>query len=594
MVCKIGRAIAVLSMMMIAAPAPAMDRLVFETPGASEDLRQELQEASLLIAARNEQVGNAQELLAAARADYARLVGALYSEGHFGGVVNILVDGVEAAEIPPLTRLTSVGTIRVVVQPGPTFRFGQARIAPLAPETELPEGFAAGAPARTPVIRDAASAAVDGWRDTGRAKAEVEGQQITARHEENLLNVQIAMAPGPVVRFGDLILKGGESVRPERLREIAGLPVGEIFSPAEVEQATENLRRTGVFSSVALTEAERLGPGNTMDITATLAEQRPRRFGFGAEISTIEGLALSGFWLHRNLLGGAERLRFDAEITGIGGTTGGPDFAVAASFTRPATFGPDTDLLILGELERLDEPDFLSRTGSLGVGIVRRKSENLTVDAGVALRFSRIRDASGSRNFTLLQFPLGATYDSRDVQLDAKSGYYLDAELRPFLGFGDAEHGARLTFDARTYRSFGAESRFTLAGRVQGGSILGAALTAVPQDYRFYSGGGGTVRGQNYQSLGVTLPSGIESGGASFLGLQAELRGEVTDKLGLVAFADWGYVGTDSFGGTGDSHAGAGLGVRYLTPIGPIRLDLAVPVGGGDGFDIYVGIGQAF
>jgi translocation and assembly module TamA len=116
----------------------------------------------------------------------------------------------------------------------------------------------------------------------------------------------------------------------------------------------------------------------------------------------------------------------------------------------------------------------------------------------------------------------------------------------------------------------------------------------VPNDYRFYSGGGGTVRGQSYQSLGITV-NGNDTGGRSFLGLSGELRATVRKNIGVVAFADYGFIGEGSFGGTGDSHAGAGLGLRYLTPIGPIRLDVAAPIGGtGSGAQVYVGIGQAF
>jgi translocation and assembly module TamA len=106
-------------------------------------------------------------------------------------------------------------------------------------------------------------------------------------------------------------------MRPERIVEIAGLPEGVTFSPEVLDRVTERLRDTGVFSAVALGE-QPLGPGDTMDIVATLTESPPRRFGFGAELSTDEGARVSAFWLHRNLFGGAERLRIEGEVRGIG------------------------------------------------------------------------------------------------------------------------------------------------------------------------------------------------------------------------------------------------------------------------------------
>ena len=140
-----------------------------------------------------------------------------------------------------------------------------------------------------------------------------------------------------------------------------------------------------------------------------------------------------------------------------------------------------------------------------------------------------------------------------------------------------------------------------LAGRLQGGAILGSSVAGTPRDFLFYTGGGGTVRGQPYQSLGVTVlgPPGAEfkTGGTYFLAASAEVRAKVTEKIGVVGFVDAGQV---SVGGFNDAsanwQAGAGLGLRYATGFGPLRLDVATPVGGdtGQGVQIYVGIGQSF
>ncbi|MFB1023823.1 MAG: BamA/TamA family outer membrane protein, partial [Octadecabacter sp.] len=137
-----------------------------------------------------------------------------------------------------------------------------------------------------------------------------------------------------------------------------------------------------------------------------------------------------------------------------------------------------------------------------------------------------------------------------------------------------------------------------LALRGQIGSILGADAADVPASYLFYSGGGGTVRGQPRQSLAVDLGGGNEIGGTSFFGAQFEARVDVTDTIGVVGFYDTGFVGTDAIPfENGDWHAGAGLGLRYDTGIGPIRLDLATPASGdeaGQRIEVYIGIGQSF
>ena len=569
-----------------------------------EDLRGDIENASLLLRAEGDEdvdITNPQDLVAAAQADYTRIVGRLYSEGYYGPVVSILIDGREAAEIPPLDAPANVERVEIRVETGLRFVFGRAAIGPLAPGTELPEGFAAGETAETAVIRRAAAAAVTGWRQVGRAKAEVAEQEIVARHLEEVLNVAIAIRPGPVVRFGRLNISGNEDVRTERIRRIAGFPTDAVFDPDDLELAQRRLRRTGAFSAVVLEEAETLGPGDTLDVDLTVIEAPPRRFGFGAEIASSEGLSLEAFWMHRNLLGGAERLRFEGEVSGIGGNTGeDPDYRLSARFDRPATFDADTDLSLLAEVERLDEPNFDSEIVTLQASAVRYATDDLIVRAGVGLRASNVEDDLGKRQFRHLLFPLAAELDRRDDRYDATEGYYVDLTVDPYLALGgDSATGGRLYADTRTYRGFGESDRFVLAGRVQVGSVIGSSIEETPPDYLFFSGGGGTVRGQPYESLGIDIDGDDDDdivGGRSFLGLSGELRAGVTERIGVVGFVDAGHVGESSFGGDGDSHVGAGLGVRYDTGIGPIRLDLAAPVSGGtgEGIQIYLGIGQAF
>lgn len=581
-----------------ATPLFALDNFLFRTPGADKDLGAALKGASLLQVEIGENDNtDPQELLAAAQADYARLVGTLYENGYYSGVVTIRIDGREAASIAPLNPPPSIRRIDITVQPGPRFAFGRARIGPIVRGTEVPPEFATGKPAETSAIRDAAIAAVDGWRNAGHAKAKPGGQDITADHRRRVLDAEVAIAPGPRVAFGDFPVRGNTRVSTERIRDIAGYPKrGEVYDPVELARAATRLRRTGTFRSVSLEEAETLNPDGTMDIETVLIEEKRRRLGYGAEFSSVEGATLSAYWLHRNLLGGAERLRFDGKISGIGDFTGGIDYRFAARLTRPGTFTPTTDLYIEAEIERLDEPDYLSDTAMAGFGFTKTVTDTLSAEAGLRFRFSRVEDAMGTTDFTHLSLPLRVTWDTRKDELDPQQGYYLDATLEPFLGLNGTESGARFTADARTYRQFG--DNFTLALRGQFGSVAGASLLGVPPDFRFYSGGGGTVRGHSYQSLGVDLGGGVRSGGASFAALSLEARARVSEKFGVVGFFDVGYVGPESFpDGSGNTHAGAGLGLRYYTGIGPIRLDVATPVSGagvGSNIQVYVGIGHSF
>tara|TARA_R110002049_G_scaffold160202_2_gene325233 strand:+ start:10747 stop:12561 length:1815 start_codon:yes stop_codon:yes gene_type:complete len=582
----------------LATSAPAAELKITGLPEES-DLYKTLAGGSLLVEQTAEDADpTPQEVVAAAQADYARLLAIFYDNGYFGPTIKITLDGVDAAAIPPVQPPRRIDRAVITLAPGPLFRFSAARIAPVAQGTELPEEFAPGQTASLGVLKDTVASGVSGWRDQGHAKAALADQQLTARHAERTIAADLRLAPGPRLRFGALSVAGNRDVRRERILEIAGVPTGEVFSPEALKLATSRLRRTGAFSAVALIEADGIGPNDTLPITAQVTEAKPRRFGFGAELSSLEGLTVSTFWMHRNLLGGAERLRLEAEVKGIGGNSGGEDYKLAARFERPATFNADTDFYALAKIEQLDEVNFFSRQLDLEAGIERIASEERTYTAGLGLRRAETRDAFGTNRYTLLTLPLGVEFDYRDNDLDATDGYYAKASITPFLALSGSASGLRSYIDARVFRTFGEARPVTLALRGQLGSVSGPTLAQAPADYLFYSGGGGTVRGQPYQSLGVDLGGGNVVGGRSLLGVSAEARVKVTDKIGVVGFADAGYIGAEEFyNGSGTWHSGAGLGLRYATGIGPIRLDVAVPTSGpetGENFQVYIGIGQAF
>lgn len=597
---RIGQRIVFIAALFSVSASNAQDGIAFSVKDDPQQLTATLRAASLLLAIPDGEKSDPQAVFAAARGEYGRLIGALYAKGYYSPVISVRVDGREAAQIAPLDVPSQISQVTVSVDPGPIFRFSRSVVAPLAPETTLPDGFASGEIAESGQVQAAVSAAVDGWRDIGHARAAPSDQRIIADHATATLSAEVALDPGPRLRFGTLTITGQQRMRERRIRKIAGLPEGEVYSPEELRLAAERLRRTGVFRSVTLTEDDTITPPDQIGITATVAEEKTRRYSIGAEVASLEGVTLSGFWLHRNLFGGAERFRIDGEIANIGAQNSGVDYSLGVTVDRPATITPDTTLTFNTRVARLDEEDYNADTFTFGVGFTQIISEQLTARVGLRYDFADGSDAAGDFRFRNLGLPIGVTWDRRDSKTDATRGFYIDAELKPFLGFGTTDSGARLTFDARAYRGLGAENRVVLAGRVQGGFIAGSRLLATPRDDLFYSGGGGTVRGQPYQSLGITAVNGgtpVETGGTRFVAASAEVRTRITDTIGIVGFVDVGHVSDPDFGNPGDDwHAGAGLGLRYATGFGPIRLDVAAPVGGdtGDGVQIYIGIGQSF
>ncbi|WP_137109828.1 autotransporter assembly complex family protein [Rhodobacter sp. SY28-1] len=598
---RIRMAVAAAMLSLAAGQAQSLDRLDFTVAGGSEALTAAVREASMLRSLQAQGQTDPQDLLAAARSDYARILAALYAKGYYSVAIRIRVDGREAADIPALEAPSAVSVIRVDVDPGQPFRFGLARVAPLAAGTELPEGFQRDAVAESGAVQAAVSAAIGAWREAGHTKAFPTAEEVVADHAARRLDADVRLDPGPRLRFGRLEITGEERMREARVRKIAGLPEGETFSETELRRAEARLRRTGIFASVALTEDEQITAPDLLGITATVVEQKPRRYSFGVEVASLDGVSLSASWLHRNLLGGGERLGIKGDVTNIGSGQSGIDYGLEVTLDRPATLTPDTTAgLILG-FSHKDEIDYKLDALSFGLRFSHVFSEQLTARAGLTYDMLEGRDPGGRFDFRNLSLPVGITWDRRDVANNPTAGFYLDATAKPFLGFGTTGSGLRTTVDGRVYRSLGEPGRLVVAARVQAGAILGSDLLETPRDDLFFSGGGGTVRGQPYRSLGVAVTRGFGPqfliGGKYFLAGSLELRAKVSDRIGVVGFVDWGSIGIDGFSGSlADSHAGAGLGVRYDTGLGPIRLDVAAPISGttGDGVQFYVGLGQSF
>ena len=565
---------------------------------ADDDLRETLRGALLLEQAiTGEEEATRRDIVAAAQADYRRLLAVLFSEGYFSPVISITVDGTEATELPVVGSVEPVGQVTVSVTPGTPFLFGTASVGPLAPGTELPEGFAPGERAGTDILREVVETGVDAWRAVGYAKADIADEQITARHDANRLDAVLMLAPGQRLSYGPVVVEGNEDVRTGQVSRIADLRTGQIYDPEQIRDAATRLQRTGAFASVSIVEAEEVGPDATLPLTIQVVERLPRRFGFGAEIESDQGASISAFWLHRNLTGYADSLRLEGEFEGLVSDSGGLDYALTFAYNRPATFNPETDLFVNGGIEKLEQPNFSSDRVYIDVGARRIVSEEFQYSYGIGYEWSETTDDFGTREFSIVSLPANLEYDQRDDKLSARNGYYLELGARPFVGFETAGLGIVLDADLRGYIGFGEEDGTVLAGRLQLGSVVGPELDEVPAKTLFFSGGGGTVRGQEFQSLGVDIGDGDLVGGRSFLGLAGEIRQDVTESIGVVGFVDFGMISAESTFTDSASHLGAGFGVRYKTGIGPLRLDVGFPAGGddnSDGFQFYLGIGQAF
>ncbi|MBZ9675798.1 autotransporter assembly complex protein TamA [Mesorhizobium sp. ES1-1] len=580
---------------------PLRYAVTINAPDADKNLVKKLSNASSLESDVDHPVAGSLGLMAKARSDREQLVAALYADARYEGVVTITIDGKPLDELPPDAEFKGPQPIPVVVEivAGPKFTLGTIRLAgDAAGLLSADYGLIAGGDAGSGAVLKAEALIVRTLKQEGRPLAKVTDRQIVADHATSTLNVTLTVAAGPVAGYGATTVEGTDKVDRDFTEYMTGLKRGRQYSPDEVSDARDRLLALEVFNSVTLKEADKFDADGNIPIGVQVSERKPRYFGLGGTLSNTEGLGLEGYWGHRNLFGHAEKLRIEGAISGIGSNDLGElNYNAGIMFEKPGVVGPASKFFagVKTVLEHPDAYDHFSVKGNTGLSYELDKKQ--TVSAEVALDYSRVTDAFGKHKYLIASIPLQYVYDNRDNRLNPTGGFRLLAYAEPSYDILSGAAFLKLRGEGSAYQSVDSASRFVLAERVAVGSIVGTSLEHVPADRRFYSGGGGSVRGYAYQGIGPKDFNGQPIGGLSFFETSVEMRIAITDTIGIVPFVDAGSVSTKSVPNFSDVKVGAGVGLRYVTPFGPLRIDAAVPLNRDPGdptFGIYAGIGQAF
>lgn len=580
---------------------PIRYELTFEPATGDRALDDALKSASLMLAEKERPVSGSLGLLTKARNERELLVAALYSEARYDGVVNITIEGVPLDDIPidAVFDTSRPVPVAIRVDPGEVFTLGNVALrgdaAHLAPARY---GLLPGGEAGSNVILKAETDIVTALKEEGRPLARIAGREVVADHATRTLDVTLNVSAGPVAPYGRTSVEGTEAVDSDFVAYMTGLPAGRTYSPKEIEEARERLLALEVFSSVSVREAEALDGSGAIPMNVQVSERKHRYLGAGATFSSTEGVGLEGYWGHRNLFGRAEKLRIEGSISRIGSGLKRLSYNAGIMFEKPGVLGPASKFTssLKGGVEFPDayEKRFVDARAGFSYDITRRQ----TLSGEVRVEWSRVTDILNPvpKSHLLVSIPVQYVFDARDNRLDPKNGYRLLAYGEPTY---DALTGAaffKARGEASAYKAFGSDERFVLAGRLAAGSIVGSSLADIPADRRFYAGGGGSVRGYAYQGIGPHV-GGKPTGGKSYAEASVEMRIQVTDTIGIVPFLDAGTVSTGSVPDFSDIRLGAGLGLRYKTPFGPLRIDAGVPLDrrpGDPSFGIYAGIGQAF
>jgi translocation and assembly module TamA len=568
---------------------------------ADPDLTEALQNSSRLVGDKDKPVSGDLGVVVKARDDRERLIATLYEKARYGGVVTITVDGKNIDSLPPnpvFDRSKPVA-VNVNVDPGPVFHVRDVQFGgDAAMRNPADYDLAPGEEAGSLVIIKAGDKIVEQLKSEGRPLAKLTKREVVADHRTSTVDIVITTEGGPVAPVGTVGVTGEKTVKPDFIQRYSRLNRGEAYSPEALKKAGDRLRALGVFSSVTIHEANELAADGTLPMTIEVSEGKQRYFGFGANYSTIDGFGLQGYWGHRNLFGEAESLRIEGTVGRLGeNDISNLDYSTGISFTKPGAFFPAGTLKasILAKTENPDAYNASLITGSLGYSY--ELSDQDTVSAAAEISYEKDDDAFGNNEYLTFALPLTYERDARDNKFNPTEGYRATLAATPSYEAFNGTIFSSFEGSISGYQAIGQEDNVVFAGKVAAGFLVGGELQDIPATRRFFAGGGGSVRGYGYQEISPYDADNEATGGKSYVTASLEARVRITDTIGIVPFIDVGTVSADTFPDFGDFRAGAGVGIRYATPFGPLRLDFAVPLNkyeNGTAYGIYAGIGQSF
>ena len=523
----------------------------------------------------------------------------LRSEGYYQPVLEDVVEGEE----------TPVSIVNVV--PGPRFELSEIEVlwAEPSPDAETSAavrediGLTPGEPGRAADIISAEGRIVAGLTRRGYADAAAQPRRVVVDHATITVQPSFRIASGPLVRLDGVRLETRGPTNPAWVAGLAPWSQGEVYDPEDVAELERRLLETGVYDGVgvALAPTDQTNTDGNRPVVVTLTDRPRRILEAGATFSTAEGSGVDLIWTWHNRFGRADTLVWQARAADV-------DSRLGASLSLPHWRRPGETLRLSGAILNEDTDAYRRTALALAADLQQRLGKTSWISYGVGLdagqydenRFDPVTQLpiNFDRDLVILTARGSAYLDRSNDPLDPTTGWRLTASAQPTAVAGeDTVLFLRTEAQATAYLPLQDDAKTVLAGRVRIGSILGGEELTVPSDRLFYSGGGGSVRGFEYQGVGPRLPDNTPRGGLSLFETSIEVRRDVWRNFQAVAFVDAGAIGFQETPNFNNLRYGAGVGVRYKLPFGPIRADIAFPLDRREGdadFQIYVSIGQAF
>jgi translocation and assembly module TamA len=548
-------------------------------------------------------------LVTRAQDDVGRLQTAMQSYGYYDAKTTMQIDGhpLDDPGLPDALAAKPSGsdaTVTIAVARGPLFHLRRVTVdGPISAADRAKLGIAPGDPAIASKVLAAQGNLLAALQVTGHPLAKVSNPDAVETPADHVLDITFHADPGPRVDIGTVTVDGLKATNDSYVRERLLVHSGELYNPATIERARQDLTAAGIFSSVTASVPDHLAPNGTIPLTFTVVERARHAVSFNIAYSTDTGATGGVTFTYRNVFGNAETLTLGAAVTQAetNAEIKQPGYNFNATFTQPDWQRRDQTLSWNAQYLKENLYAYSRRAEIGGVALSRKLTDQLSASIGVMGTQERVIQEGTTASYELAQLPLGLIYDSTGPDGLFNPTHGIKAKLavtptEPFGGNTSFFTLAQLT--ASTYINIAStEGRSVIAVRGTLGSALGATTFQIPPDQRFYAGGSATVRGYAFQAAGPQFADHRPTGGSSLTAATVEYRQRIGESFGAAAFIDAGQVGRGSTPFSGKLFEGAGVGARYYTSLGPIRIDIAVPLEKrrkDQLLQAYIGLGQAF
>ncbi|MAK62252.1 MAG: outer membrane protein assembly factor [Ponticaulis sp.] len=429
----------------------------------------------------------------------------------------------------------------------------------------------------------------------GYAFARARDRSVLGDREAGELEIVYNIVTGPRVRFGEIIYPDNIRTRTRYLQKLEAFETGELYDPQKLNLFGARLDETRLYSlanaQLAETSSGQSEEGDQIyDVIVSLAERKRNTIAAGASISTDKGVGVSTELTRRNLTRNGDLLVAALNVAEL-------EQEIDVQWRRPNEFGYGRGLVLSSRLANENTDGFDRQTFSLGAGMEVIHGPQFSYGYGVTASYVHETDDFGTRDLQLLGLYANTRLDRADGVLNPTRGWRFDGRIEPNVSFGgQTSQFIKGETSLRGYYPLMA-GKLVMAGRIKIGSVYGADINELPSTKRFFAGGGGSVRGYSYQAIGPRSDDNVPLGGRGLLETSVEARYMVRPKIGVAAFIDGGSVSARETPDFSDLRLGAGFGVRYDTPAGPLRIDIATPLDKTENDDVvqvYISLGQAF